>query len=623
MNAFVPTPQGPVVALTPPSVQDYPRLVYTAPYFIPVAMADLFEPAVLEAVEAVLPSLIQPYIDPAAQAAVNQYAVLLTGSVMTGPLILMPGMPSSPQQAANKAYVDAMLSTAGIPEVPPVPIGQAWARETGQWVPVDTSGGGDSLPLTGGTMAGPINMSGNQIRGLPTVPTQPDGAASSGWVLQQLAAVSLYQGTWNPATNVPDLTQPVSHQNAYTWIANPVASGGVVVTAAIPGLQGVTVYDGDTIIFSAQSGTFTAIHAGGLSITEADARYLQLTGGQMEGALLLNAAPTQPMQAANMAWVQSLLTGAGIPEAPIDGQSYLRTGSSASWTPGVPLAGGIMTGPLMLSGNAPPTSPLQAVPFQQVMAATGGASGVQNQNTFWCGPSSGPGAPGWRNLTQADFTASSIIIPVNRGGTGQTNFLNGMLVSTGNVISSQPLPLSVANGGTGLATLANGFLTANAGVVSSLPSPLPVANGGTGLANYSGPGLLQVTGAPAAPVMSVTPNSGGVMPLTDESGSNYGTLGTTYWYRVGFLVWIALSGAYPNTSGDTTSAILGPLPYHPVVSIPNLLRCNIANMGVLGVANNSVVTLFNTGTAQAPMQNGGMSNVSFQAFFVYQTNDAP
>lgn len=601
MNAPLKLPQGPVVALGVPDVQDYPRLVFSAPYFVPVAIADLIDPSVQESVEGMLPTLLPPLVDDAAQNAVNQYAVLLTGSVMTGPLLLW-GDPTTPTMAATKNYVDAMLSTAGIPEVPPVPIGQLWARETGQWVPIDASGG-NFLPLTGGTLAGPINMSGNQITGLPAVPTQPDGAASSGWVLQQLAAVSLYQGVWNPATNVPDLTLPVSHQNAYTWIANPVATGGVVVTAAIPGLQGVTVYEGDTIIFSAQSGTFTAIHAGGLTVTEADARYLQLAGGQMTGALLLNSNPTQPMQAANMSWVQSLLSGAGIPEAPGDGQNYLRNGSSDSWVPGIAVSGGVMTGALML--NAAATSNLQAVPYGQISAVIPPAA---NPNTVWAGPLSAPAAaPAWRTLSAADIGGG--VLPVIRGGTGQVTFTNGLVNITGNVFNTVGFP------GTGV-VMSNG--SALSGV-----SPLPVANGGTGVGAFASNGLLQVTGAPGAPAIGVSSTpipavASGTFPVTDQSGAGLGTLGTGYYYVVGNLVWALFDGTYPSNS-SSANAVVGGLPYSPITGgLPCFMRCNPGGYSVAAhMGANGTCALFNVSSA-ANQENSGMATVSFSFWAMFQ-----
>ena len=48
----------------------------------------------------------------------------------------------------------------------------------------------------------------------------------------------------------------------------------------------------------------------------------------------------------------------GVPEAPLDCTLYGR--ESAQWLPSVPLAGGTMSGHLILSG-LPPASPLEAV----------------------------------------------------------------------------------------------------------------------------------------------------------------------------------------------------------------------------------------------------------------------
>src|SRR5215831_3930991 len=363
------TPQGAVVALGIPNSQDYPRLVLTSPYFEGVPLAELIEPSVIEAVNNVLPSLVPPYVDQAAQAAVQQLAVLLTGSTMTGPLFLNPLMPTADAQAATKAYVDTMLSTAGIPEVPPVPSGQVWARETGQWVPISQTGG-TFLPIAGGTMQGNIAMSGNTITNMAAVPAMPNGAAPAQWVLNQIASVSLYQGTWNADTNVPDLTQLSTHVNAYTWIALTTSPSGVVIGPAIPGLQGTTVFNGDTIIYSTVEGQFKAIHGGGITLPEADGRYVQLAGSQMSGALLLNANATQPLQATTLQQLDAAVANTVTPDAPADGQGYLRVGVGAPvarWVPGLPLAGGILTGALTLAANA--ATALQAVPLQQMNSA--------------------------------------------------------------------------------------------------------------------------------------------------------------------------------------------------------------------------------------------------------------
>jgi hypothetical protein len=60
-------------------------------------------------------------------------------------------------------------------------------------------------------------------------------------------------------------------------------------------------------------------------------------------------------------------------EAPTDGQTYGRDGEAAEWLPVLPLTGGTLTGPLLLSGAA--TNALGAVTLAQMQAAiAGGAS---------------------------------------------------------------------------------------------------------------------------------------------------------------------------------------------------------------------------------------------------------
>lgn len=358
------TPQGNVPALGVPNTQDYGRLVFTSPYFETIPIAEIIQPSVLEAVEGLLPSLLPQYVQDAANAAVAQQAVLLAGSTMTGALYLNPVMPVQPSQAASMAYVDALVATAGVPEVPAVPIGQSWLRQTGQWVPA-VEAEGTFLPLGGGTMQGQINMSGNSITNLAALPVMPNGAAPAQWVLNQIAAQSLFQGTWTPDTNTPDLTQPGTHQNGFTWIVTTSTVGGVVVSEPIPGLQGQTVFNGDTVIYSAIAGQFQIIHGGGLSLEEAQALFLPLAGGQMSGALLLNANASQPMQAVTLQQLQAFTPPGEVPEAPADGQVYGRVGvGGGNWITVLPLAGGILTGALTLAANA--ATALQPVPLQQL-----------------------------------------------------------------------------------------------------------------------------------------------------------------------------------------------------------------------------------------------------------------
>jgi hypothetical protein len=342
----------PVIGI--PNSQDIPRLIFSAPYFEQVPLAEMIAPTVTEATEALLPSLLPPFIDGAANAAVAQLAVLLTGSSMSGPLFLSPTMPSMPAQAASMAYVDAMMATAGVPEVPLVPIGQSWAREVGQWVPIGLTGA--SLPLAGGTMQGAINMSGNLITNLGPVPVMPNGAAPAQWVLQQISSLNLYQGTWNADTNTPNLTLSGAQQNNYTWVATTASPSGILVTYPIPGVQGLTVFNGDTLTYSTVDGAFNVIHNAGLTLDEIEGLFLALAGGTMQGPLLLSSVPTSAMQAAPMQWVQQQVAAA----------------------PYLPLVGGTLSGPLNIAGineNIDPGSPWAAIAYGITTSGGGGGSG--------------------------------------------------------------------------------------------------------------------------------------------------------------------------------------------------------------------------------------------------------
>jgi len=261
------TPQGPVPAINVPNTQDYPRLALTSPYFSTVPFAELLQPSVNEAVEAVLPGLIPPYIDQAAQDAVSQLAVLRTGDAMTGPLLLSPTMPTQPAQAASMAYVESMFATGQIPEVPPVPANQVWARETGQWVPIEQATGVipeaptdgrvyarngqtlswvPALPLAGGTLTGALTLPGNATGPLQAIPLQQLGTLLSSYV---------------PLTGNVSVTGPLTMSGA---TANLTLNGNATTSLEAVPLQ---------------------------QLNTAVAGVLPLTGGQLTGPLYSSSGP--------------------------------------------------------------------------------------------------------------------------------------------------------------------------------------------------------------------------------------------------------------------------------------------------------------------------------------------
>ena len=130
----------------------------------------------------------------------------------------------------------------------------------------------DWLPLNGGTMSGDIAMGGHKITNL--------GAPTNA----------------NDAVRQADL-KVVSDE------VDGIISGTTGITlapATITKIGGVKIGDGVEV---AEDGTISVTP--GLTQEQADARYLQLTGGSLTGALTLNGNPSADNQAANKAYVDS------------------------------------------------------------------------------------------------------------------------------------------------------------------------------------------------------------------------------------------------------------------------------------------------------------------------------
>lgn len=292
-------PQGPVpfIATTNPNTMDYPRLVYTAPRFEVVAIADIIEPSVLEACEALLPTLVPPYVNQAAIDAVNAMAVLRAGDTMTGPLNLSPVIPTANAMAASKQYVDTMIATGAIPEVPPVPANQAWARETGQWVPIAGGGTVTNIATGAGLTGGPItatgtismaSMNANTLKGNATGAVAAPTDLNVGQVMTMLGAAPLnspaFTGTPSLPTGTAAVTQPGGTNNTSVattaFVANLVAN---YAPLASPVFTGAPSLPTGTIAVTQTPGTSNTTVATTAFVGTALGSYLPLTGGTLAG----------------------------------------------------------------------------------------------------------------------------------------------------------------------------------------------------------------------------------------------------------------------------------------------------------------------------------------------------
>lgn len=213
------------------------------------------------------------------------------------------------------------------------------------------------LPLAGGTMAGKLDMNGQAIDSVPE-PTEPDHAANKQYVdtgdatlrEQVNAKLPLSGGTMTGAivmnnqaiTGLPAPANPtdaVTKQYADDLKEQMLPSSGGTMTGAINmGNNTITnlgapVGDTDATNKEYVDGAITSAIKSAEG--DADAKYLPLAGGTMTGAIKGLENPTEDDEAANKAYVDAQVSGAGTTA---DGK-YLA------------LAGGTMTGPIAMSGQ--------------------------------------------------------------------------------------------------------------------------------------------------------------------------------------------------------------------------------------------------------------------------------
>jgi hypothetical protein len=186
---------------------------------------------------------------------------------------------------------------------------------------------GDYLLLSGGQMTGYVQV-------LP--PVLDDDAATKLYVDDAIASLGLYLGSWQPAANNPDITAggTLNGENYIAETADPAVPE--VVTDPVPGLQGLTIRNGDRIIWAAALGEWQVIRAGPLDVATADARYVQQAGDVMSGILNMggnringiNLLPITPGEATSKQYVDTLVAGGfqGVTtDASLTGDGQLAT----------------------------------------------------------------------------------------------------------------------------------------------------------------------------------------------------------------------------------------------------------------------------------------------------------
>lgn len=145
------------------------------------------------------------------------------------------------------------------------------------------------LPVTGGTMQGNINMGDHAITNVQEVELQGSGDG-------------LYIGS---------VVQP----NGTTGARLTGVAGGAAAfvkpdsqSIYVPVSVGSPSQDKHAATKEYVDNAVASVPSGGITQEQADARYLQLSGGTMAGNLILNGAPTTDNQAATKEYVDNQIT---------------------------------------------------------------------------------------------------------------------------------------------------------------------------------------------------------------------------------------------------------------------------------------------------------------------------
>ena len=197
------------------------------------------------------------------------------------------------------------------------------------------------LPVTGGTMQGNIDMGDHAITNVQEVELQGSGDG-------------LYIGS---------VVQPNGTSGARM---TGVAGGSVAFVKPdsqsiyVPVLVGAPSQDKHAATKEYVDNAIENIPASGITQEQADARYLQLSGGTMAGDLKVQESPASDASAVSKSYAQSLFATA------------VSTANTAKNTAdaALPKAGGTMTGDLILNGA--PTANNQAATKAYVDSKSGG-----------------------------------------------------------------------------------------------------------------------------------------------------------------------------------------------------------------------------------------------------------
>ena len=170
--------------------------------------------------------------------------------------------------------------------------GVTYTFDGAKWI-VSGSSIGPYLLLAGGTMTGPIQLAAD--------PTTDPQAANKHYVDGSINLAGNYLGTWAVASNTPNISAGGSISNANYVATTVVAGTPETVPVGVPGIAGMSVANGDRVIWAAGLGVWQILRNAGVTLSAADARYYPLatnpSGYQTAANVTTALAPYAPLAA--------------------------------------------------------------------------------------------------------------------------------------------------------------------------------------------------------------------------------------------------------------------------------------------------------------------------------------
>lgn len=325
---------------------------------------------------------------------------------------------------------------------------------------------------------------------------------------------------------------PVNNPD-FTGAMRGRASGTLTLDGALT-VGGNSIFNGNTVFFQRVTlGTGPTAGGDAVNLNYLQGNYLPLSGGVLTGALVLSGDAYNPTQPTTLRQVQEMIAEGG------------GTGVGG---PFLELAGGTMTGPLTLNADA--AQPLQAVPLQQLEAAIAEIE-IGEGGGATVGPTA-PGSPG-----EGDLWFDS--------GTGELMVWDGtQWVVVGGAGGFTP-PLSIADGGTSgtTASAARAYENLSVAYVGSGPNEPAWAPGGFAPMGYKVGDLFFDT--TTGRLLTLTFNNGPWMATSTATTIPYASFGNgDLWYdtasrqlkvaRGTANSWSACNTAVMNTAPITPAA---------------------------------------------------------------------